>query len=73
MAQGSPSLLVGIRGVIRGRGNMNNRGGMVGSSMMDRGGKKGSRGISSTMGNISRCMCMLIFKFCHFLNLEYKC
>ena len=69
MAQGSPSLLVGIRGVMRGRGNMDNRGGMVGSSMirssmMDLGGKKGGRGISSTMRNISRCMyfCSILFR-----------
>ena len=41
---------------MRGRGNMYNRGGMIGSSMMDKGGKKGIRGISSTVGNISRCM-----------------
>ena len=55
------------RGSIRGRGSMVgssmvDRGGMVdgssmvGSSMVDRGGMVGSRGISSTIGNSSRCM-----------------
>jgi len=55
------------RGSIRGKGSMvgssvMDRGGMVdgssmvGSSMVDRGGMVGSRGISSTIGNSSRCM-----------------
>ena len=46
---------------MRGRGITDTRGETVGismirSSMMDRGGKKGSRDISIIMGNISRCM-----------------